>query len=75
MFIRHRRSQRSRRTILECPQISNISTGTATCIFEVFYDFDVWNAHKHREKLGYIHQACQTRVGRESSEQWRWISF
>jgi putative transposase len=40
-----------------------------------FYDFNVWSAHKHREKLRYIHRNPVKRGLVESPDQWRWSSF
>ena len=40
-----------------------------------FYDFNVWSARKHREKLRYIHRNPVKRGLVESPEQWKWSSF
>ena len=40
-----------------------------------FYDFNVWSAHKHREKLRYIHRNPVKRGLVEGPDQWRWSSF
>jgi putative transposase len=40
-----------------------------------FYDFNVGSAHKHREKLRYIHRNPVKRGLVESPDQWRWSSF
>jgi putative transposase len=40
-----------------------------------FYDFNVWSAHKHREKLRYIHRNPVKRGLVETPDQWRWSSF
>jgi putative transposase len=40
-----------------------------------FYDFNVWSACKHREKLRYIHRNPVKRGLVESPDQWRWSSF
>jgi REP element-mobilizing transposase RayT len=40
-----------------------------------FYDFNVWTAHKHREKLRYIHRNPVKRGQIETPDQWRWSSF
>ena len=40
-----------------------------------FYDFNAWSAHKHREKLRYIHRNPVKRGLVETPEQWRWSSF
>jgi len=37
-----------------------------------FYDFNVWSARKHREKLRYIHRNPVKRGLGESPDQWRW---
>jgi len=39
-----------------------------------FYDFNVWSAHKHREKLRYIHRNPVKRGLVETPDQWRWSS-
>jgi len=40
-----------------------------------FYDFNVWSAHKHREKLRYIHRNPIKRGLAETPDQWKWSSF
>ena len=40
-----------------------------------FYDFNVWSARKHREKLRYIHRNPVKRGLVETPDQWRWSSF
>ena len=40
-----------------------------------FYDFNVWSARKHREKLRYIHRNPVKRGLVESPDQWEWSSF
>ena len=40
-----------------------------------FYDFNVWSAHRHREKLRYIHRNPVKRGLVETPDQWRWSSF
>ena len=39
------------------------------------YDFNVWSAKKHVEKLRYIHRNPVKRGLVESPEQWRWSSY
>jgi putative transposase len=40
-----------------------------------FYDFNVWTARKHIEKLRYLHRNPVKRGLVESPEQWTWSSF
>jgi putative transposase len=40
-----------------------------------FYDFNVWSAHKYREKLRYIHRNPVKRGLVETPDQWKWSSF
>ena len=40
-----------------------------------FYDFNVWSAHKHREKLRYIHRNPVKCGLVETPDQWRWSRF
>ena len=40
-----------------------------------FYDFNVWSACKHVEKLRYMHRNPVRRGLVESPEQWKWSSF
>ena len=40
-----------------------------------FYDFNVWSAKKHAEKLEYIHSNPVKRGLVERPEQWPWSSF
>ena len=40
-----------------------------------FYDFNVWSACKHREKLRYIHRNPVKRGLVDTPDQWRWSSF
>jgi hypothetical protein len=40
-----------------------------------FYDFNVWSARKHVEKLRYMHRNPVKRGLVERPEQWAWSSF
>ncbi len=40
-----------------------------------FYDFNVWSARKHVEKLRYMHRNPVKRGLVERPEQWKWSSF
>ena len=40
-----------------------------------FYDFNVWSAKKHIEKLRYMHRNPVKRGLVESPERWRWSSY
>jgi len=40
-----------------------------------FYDFNVWSAAKHAEKVHYIHQNPVRRGLVAEPEQWLWSSF
>jgi REP element-mobilizing transposase RayT len=83
-------SQRSRPTILQCPvkRIFPSSSTREKLVLELFdnsapkhfwqrhfYDFNVWSAHKHREKLRYIHRNPVKRGLVETPDQWKWSSF
>ena len=40
-----------------------------------FYDFNVWTAHKEREKLHYMHRNPVKRGLVDQAEQWVWSSY
>jgi putative transposase len=40
-----------------------------------FYDFNVWSARKHVEKLKYMHRNPVTRGLVATPEEWRWSSY
>jgi len=67
--------QRVARRLLPDLRRSGLSTDEEHFWQRRFYDFNVWSAAKHAEKVHYIHQNPVRRGLVAEPEQWAWSSF
>lgn len=71
--MRRRRKAASEKQLLlwECPALSSYPRFWQ----RRFYDFNVWSAHKHHEKLNYMHFNPVKRGLVSHAKEWRWSSY